>query len=165
MRMVAGCLFTLLIGLMPGFQARAVSCSGASHIGCSEGIDQSGRSPGGLYNAAVEGLKEARTPGERALARRAMRDAFDPKMSNQRAVECNGNPGTDRDFFACVAGIGPAPGMRMTVSCQQNLSDGRVLMDGRVLPAGAHYKVVRYQPASTDDGWSHGSCDVEFTHK
>ena len=165
MRVVVGSLFILLAGLTPGVKAYAVACSGASHIGCSEGIDQSGRSPGALYDAAVEGLKEARTPGERALARRAMRDALNPKMSNQRAVECNRNPGASRDYFACVAGAGPAPGLRMIISCQQNLSDGRILVDGQVLPAGTRYEVVRYQPSSTDNDWSHGSCDVEFTRK
>ena len=53
----------------------------------------------------------------------------------------------------------------MMISCQQNLNDGRLLVDGRVLPAGARYKVIRYQPTSTGDDWSYGSCDVEFTRR
>lgn len=165
MHVVDACLFVLFTLFVSSSEAQGAFCEGASHIGCFEGVDQSGRSPGALYNVAVEGLKEARTMDERALAHRAIKDAFDPKMSNQRAVECNRNPGAIRDFAACVAGTGPAPGMKMTISCQQNLSDGRVLVYGLVLPAGARYKVLRYQSASTNNGWSYGSCELEFTRR
>ena len=131
-------------------------------MGCYEGVDQSGRSPGALYDAAAEGFKEARTPFERDLARRAMRDAFKPSMSNPRAVECNKSLGGAESFAACVAGTGPEPGLAMVIGCQQNIADGRVLLDGRSLPAGARYKVVRYQPRSTEAGWSHGVCEIVF---
>lgn len=143
--------------------ARAASCDGLSHIGCHDGVDQSGRTPGALYDAAVEGLREARTPSERDLARRAMRDAFDPSMSNPRAVECNNNPGRAGSFAACVAGTGPEPGLTMVIACQQSLDDGRVLVDGSKLPSAANYKVVRYQPRSSEMGWSHGTCEIVFT--
>lgn len=164
-RLIFGALLLLTFTTTKTELASAAYCDGASHIGCYEGVDQSGRSPGGLYDAAVEGLKGAQTESQRALARKAKKDAFDPKMSNQRAVGCNRNPGAGRDFSACVASEGPAPGLRMTIECQQNLSDGRVLVDSRVLPAGAQHKVVRYHPTSTGGGWSHGTCEVEFPRK
>ena len=149
-----------LLAMQP---AKAAYCSGASHMGCYEGVDPSGRTPGAMYDAAVEGLREARTPAEREVAHRAMRDAFNPTMSDPRAVECNKSPGPAGSFAACVAGAGPRPGMAMIIDCQQDLDDGRVLVDGRVLPAGAHYKVARYRPQSTDPGWSHGTCEIVFT--
>ena len=86
-------------------------------------------------------------------------------MSNQWGGECGRSLGPGRDFAACVAEPGPTPGIKMTISCQQNPSDGRMLVDASVLPAGTRFKVVRYRPASADSGWSHGSCDVEFTRR
>ncbi len=50
--------------LVSTYTAKAAHCDGASHMGCYEGVDQSGRSPGALYDAAAEGLREARTPAE-----------------------------------------------------------------------------------------------------
>jgi hypothetical protein len=143
--------------------AVAAYCSGGSRMACSEGVDRSGRTPGAMYDAAAEGLREARTPAEKELARRAMRDAFDPSMSDPRAVACNRNPGPPGSFAACVAGTGPRPGLAMVLECQQNLSDGRILVDGRSLPAGARYRVVRYRPRAADPGWSHGTCEIVFT--
>ena len=96
--------------LLPLHSARAAYCEGASHMGCYEGVDPSGRTPGAMYDAAVEGLKEARTQAERALAQKAMRDAFNPRMSNPRAIECYQNPGPNRDFAACVQGKALLPG-------------------------------------------------------
>lgn len=141
-------------------QSRAAYCEGASHVTCYEGVDQSGRTPGGRYNMAVEGLAEARTPAEQALARRAMKDALDPSTTNPRAVECNQPSMKGRSFAACMAGPGPSPGLRMNIPCQQNLDDGRLLVDGQNLPTGSHYKVTRYQPSSNEMGWSHGMCEI-----
>ena len=145
--------------------ANAAHCDGASHISCHEGIDQSGRSPGALYDAAVEGLRESRMGAERDLARRAMKDAFDPAMSNPRAVECNQASNRNSSFAVCMTGSGPAPGLKMSIPCQQNLDDGRLLVNGPSLPTGAHYKVTRYQPRSNETGWSYGVCEVTITRQ
>lgn len=141
---------------------RAAFCDGASHIGCHHGVDRSGRSPGALYDAAAEGLREARTPAERALARKAMKDAFDPAMSDQRAVACNRSPGQG-SFQQCFHGSGPAPGLRMTLPCQQNISDGRILVDRRYLPMASRFRITHYYPDTPNNvGWTHGKCDIIF---
>jgi hypothetical protein len=130
-------------------------------MSCVEGIDRSGRSPGGLYDAAAEALREAQTPEQAALARKAMKDAFNPVMSDPRAIACNGMGGGPKAFQACMAGPGPTPGLQMTMQCQQNLSDGRLLIaDGRLLPAGAHFKITHYHPEAVGDGWTHGECEI-----
>ncbi len=162
--------YTTLIGacvslMLSMEQVHAAYCDGASHITCYEGIDQSGRTPGQRYDMAVEGLTEAKTNTERELARRAMKDALDPSTSNPRAVECNQPFIKGRSFSACMAGKGPASGLTMNIPCQQNLDDGRLLVDGQSLPTGSHYKVTRYIPSSNEMGWSHGTCDIVFTRK
>lgn len=143
--------------------AHAAYCEGASHVTCYEGGDQSGRSSGERYNIAVEGLSEARTPSEQELARRAMKDALDPSTANPRAVDCNQPSIKKRSFSTCMAGSGPTPGLKMSIPCQQNLDDGRLLVDGQNLPTGSHYKVIHYQPSSNEMGWSHGMCEIIFT--
>jgi hypothetical protein len=144
-----------------GQAALAAHCEGVSHMSCVEGIDRSGRSASGLYDAAVEALREAQTPEQRALARKAMKDALNPAMSYKRAVLCNQAGGGVAKFQQCMKGPGPDPGLHMTIPCQQNLTDGRVLMDGRFLPIGAHYDILHYHPLSADqNGWTHGECEV-----
>lgn len=137
----------------------AAYCAGASHMGCYEGVDRSGRSPGALYDAAAEGLREARTPAERDRARRAMKDAFNPAMSDQRAIEYNRVGGGPERFQRCMQGPGAPPGVTITVPCQQNLVDGRILVDGHFLVAGVRFNVSHCRSqSSSGDGWSHGEC-------
>ena len=156
-----GCIATL--GPM---NALAAYCMGGSRMACYEGVDASGRSPGALYDAAVEGLREAQTPAQRDLARRAMKDALNPAMSDQRAILCNQADGDPVKFQQCVKGPGPARDMKMTVPCQQNTGDGRVLLDSRFVPAGAHYNIQHYHPQSVDgNGWTHGECDIAVAAK
>ncbi len=55
-------------------------------------------------------------------------------------------------------------GTKMTMQCQQNLSDGRVLVsDGTLLPENARFKVLSYKPARKSDGWSYGTCVLDVT--
>jgi hypothetical protein len=56
------------------------------------------------------------------------------------------------------------PAIGMVVACQQNLSDGRILVtDGTLLPPDARYVVKRYTPSTKDAGWSHGQCVLSVT--
>ena len=70
---------------------------------------------------------------------------------------------------AILAGsAGPAlaagPPIEMVLSCQQNLSDGRILVsDGTLLPADARYTIKRYTPKRQADGWSYGPCVLVVT--
>ncbi len=138
-----------------------IFCLGASHMGCYEGIDTSGRSPQALYEAAVEALREAATPAQQELARRAMKDAFNPAVSDQRAVVCNQAGGGPEQFQRCMNELGSTAGLKMTVSCQQNLSDGRMLIDGRMLPTGTRYNVLHYRPElANEGGWTRGECEI-----
>jgi len=54
-------------------------------------------------------------------------------------------------------------GIKMTIPCQQSLSDGRILVDGTLLPSGARYKVLSYKPKTSDNGWSSGECVLDIT--
>lgn len=57
-----------------------------------------------------------------------------------------------------------APPVEMTIPCQQNLSDGRILVDGTLLPREARYNVRHYRPqTNTGDGWSRGECRIVIT--
>jgi hypothetical protein len=156
------CLCICLLFLSSVRNGIAAHCEGGSHISCAEGIDRSGRSPGALYDAAAEALREAQTPAQAALARKAMRDALNPAMSDPRAVACNGAGGGPQAFQACMAGPGPTPGLQMTMQCQQNLLDGRILVaDGRLLPAGAQFKITHYRPNGPyGNGWTRGECEI-----
>jgi len=72
-----------------------------------------------------------------------------------------------RLFFALsiilLSGAAGAAGIKMTIPCQQNLNDGRILVDGTFLPSAARYKVLSYTPKSSDGGWSHGECQLDVT--
>lgn len=50
------------------------------------------------------------------------------------------------------------PAIEMVISCQQNLSDGRILVDGTMLPTNARYTVRQYTPRRSEAGWSYGEC-------
>lgn len=55
-------------------------------------------------------------------------------------------------------------GIIMAVKCQQNLSDGRILVsEGNLLPENARYKVLSYTPISNQGGWSYGECKLNMT--
>ena len=83
---VTGRVIVVLLFLFFSWRAQAVYCENG---GCQEGIDPSGRTPGAMYDAAAEVLKSPKSETQRTLARRAMKDAFNPKMSDPRAIECN----------------------------------------------------------------------------
>jgi hypothetical protein len=51
---------------------------------------------------------------------------------------------------------------RMTIACQKNMDDGRILVDGTQLPANATYKVKSFHPTSRDGIWSYGTCVIEL---
>ena len=54
--------------------------------------------------------------------------------------------------------------VRMNLTCQKNLSDGRILVsDGRLLPDNARFKVISYRETSRDGGWSQGPCVLDVT--
>jgi len=54
--------------------------------------------------------------------------------------------------------------IEMVLSCQQNLSDGRILVsDGTLLPADARYAIKRYTPKRQADGWYYGPCVLAVT--
>jgi len=130
-------------------------------MACYEGIDTSGRTPAALHDAAVEALREARTPADAALARKAMQDAYNPAMSDQRAVICNQAGGGPEQFKQCMSAHAPAANVKMTVPCQQNLGDGKILLDGRYVPTSARYNILHYQPQSpNENGWTHGQCEI-----
>jgi len=91
---------TLLLAPLP---AGAVHCEGGSRMACVEGVDQSGRAPLALYEAAREALLTARTPAEGRLAVRAMFEAFNPQLSDWRAIYCNvHSPGGFAGFQECM---------------------------------------------------------------
>lgn len=50
---------------------------------------------------------------------------------------------------------------RRTVSCQQNTSDGRILVDGREV-GDRRYRVIRYQVTRNEGLWTYGRCVIEF---
>ena len=55
---------------------------------------------------------------------------------------------------------------RMKTICQKNLSDGRILVvDGRVIPDNATFKVIKYRPKSRDSVWSTGPCIIAVTRR
>ena len=87
----------------------AAYCEGASGIACYEGVDRSGRSPETLYRFAQLALASATTSEQRDLAIRAMKDAFDPSLSDQRALYCNQRKGGFDDFQRCMRPSGPQP--------------------------------------------------------
>lgn len=62
-----------------------------------------------------------------------------------------------------AGGAGAASPIQMAIPCQQNLSDGRVLIDGSLLPAQARYKVLHYAPNRSEGGWSYGQCQLSVT--
>ena len=51
---------------------------------------------------------------------------------------------------------------RMTITCQKNMDDGRILVDGTQLPPNATYKVKSFHPTSRDSIWSYGTCVIEL---
>ncbi len=64
---------------------------------------------------------------------------------------------------AVPAPAAPAP-IEMALACQQNLSDGRILVsDGALLPPNARYVIKRCTPKTQDGGWSHGECMLSVT--
>ncbi len=96
---IAAALGALML-VSPSVQA--AYCAGASHMGCYPGIDGSGRPPMAMYEAAVEGLKEARNPAEAKLAIQAMYDAFNPRAADWRAMYCNGHAGGPQLYQSCI---------------------------------------------------------------
>jgi hypothetical protein len=54
--------------------------------------------------------------------------------------------------------------IKMTVKCQQNRSDGRILVDGALLPntENMHYHIQNYIPKSSAGGWTFGVCQIEL---
>ena len=69
---VAGVSVAALLDAPP---AQAAYCDGASHITCYPGDDTSGRTKEQLLGVDREGLREAITPEQKALAEEAIRDA------------------------------------------------------------------------------------------
>ena len=61
----------------------------------------------------------------------------------------------------CIAATQPP--IEMVIGCQQSLSDGRILVDGRMLPVDARYVVRQYRPQRSEGGWSHGECRIAIT--
>jgi hypothetical protein len=51
---------------------------------------------------------------------------------------------------------------RMTIACQKNMDDGRILVDGTQLPTNATYKVKSFHSTSRDGTWSYGTCVIEL---
>lgn len=52
----------------------------------------------------------------------------------------------------------------MTLMCQKNLGDGRILVsNGDRLPPNSTFKVIKYRPTSRDGIWSTGPCTVLVT--
>jgi hypothetical protein len=148
----------LCVAFLPFGNAKAEYCQGVSRMACYPGIDNSGRTPGALYDAAAEALREANTPEEKAAAHQAMKDAFNPAMQNQRAVICNKTVHSTQDFAQCMAGVPPNQDMQISVPCSQRLSDGKIMYQGGYLPAGSEYHVKSYAPQTVSDGWSYGVC-------
>lgn len=63
--------------------------------------------------------------------------------------------------------LGKFQTITVTVTCQQNREDGRILIDGQFLPNTGHkfadgteYRVTHYTPTDSDETWSHGSCEL-----
>ncbi len=56
-----------------------------------------------------------------------------------------------------------AGGVPMTVPCQRNLDDGRVLLSDDPLPPNPRYTVLHYAPSTSSEGWSHGQCEILVT--
>ena len=53
---------------------------------------------------------------------------------------------------------------RLPTQCQKNEGDGRVLMvDGRILPPNARFKVLSYRATRRDGDWSYGPCVLSVT--
>ncbi len=74
------------------------------------------------------------------------------------------------DCYGNCSGGRPAPArtakttVRMQLTCQQDLSDGRTLVsNGNTLPANASFRVLSYRPMQQDSGWSRGPCLVAVT--
>jgi hypothetical protein len=100
-----------LIALGLSHRASAAYCEGVSHVACYEGTDPSNRSQDAKYNMAVEGLREARTPQERGLALKAMRDAYDPPLNPNAMNICNSTE-FGRQFVQFMNANYPAEGER-----------------------------------------------------
>lgn len=66
-------------------------------------------------------------------------------------------------FGLLVCAADAKAGMKMTIPCQQSLLDGRVLVDGTLLPEAVRYKVLSYKPRTRADGWSYGECVLDVT--
>lgn len=63
--------------------------------------------------------------------------------------------------FFVASSASAQSGRTLQTTCQKNLSDGRILVsDGRAIPDGYGFKVVKYTPRSRDSGWSTGPCTV-----
>ena len=60
-------------------------------------------------------------------------------------------------LFASAAQAGP----RAMVSCQKNMEDGRVLVDGREV-GDRRYRVLRYDMMRSEGLWTYGRCLIEF---
>ena len=54
--------------------------------------------------------------------------------------------------------------LEMLVICQQNQSDGRILVtDPHLGNRDIRFRVLRYQPTRSEGGWSHGNCNIRIT--
>ncbi len=77
-------------------------------------------------------------------------------------------------FVSLVSQTSGAVAVEMTVPCQQNTVDGRILIDGRFLPDSVKgYRVKRYDPdihkppgkspSDEDYPWGYGTCLIEIS--
>ena len=104
MKRLVSSLFAGAVALSSA-NAWAAYCEGVSHIACYPGVDRSGRDPAGLYQAAIEGLKNAQDPTQGRLAVDAMYDAFSARGSDWRAIYCNVHAGGPNNFLNCVRSL------------------------------------------------------------
>ncbi len=64
-------------------------------------------------------------------------------------------------LLVLASGASAEAGSRMTVSCQKNMEDGRILVDGRRV-GNSGYRVLRYDMMRNEGLWSYGRCLIEL---